>query len=75
LKSIAFHSKLHLHTREFHVHTGSVPEKNVIISEIFEKGQFVSSKNMPFHTRDIDDTSSKIKFLKNLASDLHTSMI
>lgn len=75
MKSIAFHSKLHLHTREFHVHTGSVPEKNIIISEIFEKGQFVSSNQMPFHTRDIDDTSSKIKFLKTLASDLHKNMI
>jgi tetratricopeptide (TPR) repeat protein len=75
LKSIAFHSKLHLHTREFHVHTGSVPEKNIIISEIFEKGQFVSSNQLPFLTRDIDDTSSKIKFLKTLASDLHKNMI
>ena len=75
MKSIAFHSKLHLHTREFHVHTGSVPEKNIIISEVFEKGQFVSSNQLPFSTRDIEDTSSKIKYLKTIASDLHQNMI
>jgi tetratricopeptide (TPR) repeat protein len=75
LKSIAFHSKIHLHTREFHIHTGSVPEKNVVISEIFEKGQFINSKQLPFLLRDTDDSSSKVKYLKSLASDLHQNVI
>ncbi len=75
MKSIAFHSKLHLHTREFQIHTGSVPEKQVVISEIFEKGQFVSSRQLPFVIREEDNTSNIIRYLKSIASDLHNGMI
>ena len=75
MKSIAFHSKLHLHTREFQIHTGSVPEKQVVISEIFEKGQFVTSRQLPFVIREEDNTSNIIRYLKSIASDLHNGMI
>jgi tetratricopeptide (TPR) repeat protein len=75
LKSIAFHSKLNLQTREFHIHTGSVPEKSVVISEIFEKGQYITSQQVPFKIRDDSNTSSKIQYLKSLAADLHRDMI
>ncbi len=75
MKSIAFHSKIHLQTREFHVHTGSVPEKQVIISEIFEEGQFITSHQLPFLFREIENKSSEIYYLKTLATDLHETII
>jgi hypothetical protein len=68
LKSIAYHSKVHLQTREFNIHTGSVPEKHVVISEIFEKGQFISSREIPFNSRDANNISPKVSYLKSLAS-------
>lgn len=75
MKSIAFHSKIHLDTREFNVHTGSVPEKQVVVSEIFEKGRFITSQQLPFPTREPDNTSSEIKYLKSIASEFHKDMI
>jgi tetratricopeptide (TPR) repeat protein len=75
LKSFALHSKIHLQTREFHIHTGSVPEKQMVISEIFEKGQFISSQHQPFYYRDADDKTSEINYLRFLASNLHKSII
>jgi len=75
LKSIAFHSKLHLHTREFHIHTGSIPEKQIVISEIFEKGQYISSRQLPFLIREDDNTANKIRYLKSIASELHQGMM
>jgi tetratricopeptide (TPR) repeat protein len=75
LKSIAYHSKVHLQTREFNIHTGSVPEKHVVISEIFEKGQFISSREIPFNSRDANNISPKVSYLKSLASELHKNMI
>lgn len=75
MKSIAFHSKIHLDAREFHIHTGSVPEKNVVISEIFEKGQFITSSQIPFDIRDSSNTPSKVNYLKLVANDLHKNTI
>jgi len=75
LKSIAFHSKIHLQAREFHVHTGSLPEKQVVISEIFEEGQFITSRQLPFLFREIENKSSEIYYLKTLATELHETII
>ena len=75
MKSIAFHSKIHLQTREFHIHTGSVPEKQVVISEIFEEGQFIASNQLPFLFRELENTSSEIQYLKSIAKDLHENII
>ena len=73
MKSIAFHSKIHLQTREFHIHTGSVPEKQVVISEIFEEGQFITARQLPFLFREIENKSSEIQYLKSIATDLHVA--
>jgi len=75
LNSIVLHTKVSVHAREFHVHTGSVAEKNVIISEIFERGKFVTSKQLVFEERDARNEPSKQRFLKNKASDLHQDTI
>lgn len=75
MKSIAYHSKVHLDTREFHIHTGSLPEKEVVISEIFEKGQFITSRKLPFPIRTSDGDNSKLKYLKAAASELHNEII
>jgi tetratricopeptide (TPR) repeat protein len=75
LKSVVLHTKVTVNAREFHVHTGSVSEKNLILSEIFEHGKFVSSKQIVFEERDARDEASKLRFLKNKATNLHKNTI
>jgi len=71
LKSIVLHSKLTINGREFHIHTGTIFEKNLVQSEIFESGKFVASTQQPFQLRKETDTNASVDFLKVLASDLH----
>lgn len=75
MKSFGYHSKIKLDSREFHVHTGSVVEKSVIICEIFEKGKFITSRHSDFEVRDEDDAGSKESYLKNIAEKLHKDML
>jgi len=74
VETIGFHSKIKLDNREFHVHTGSVTEKNVVLSEIFEKGKFISAKNIDFFSRN-DEGSSRENYIKYIAEKLHKEML
>ncbi|MFC2088016.1 tetratricopeptide repeat protein [Calditrichota bacterium] len=74
MESIGFHSKIKLDGREFHIHTGSVTEKNVVLSEIFEKGKFVSSKNVDFFSRN-EARNATEKYIKQVAEKLHKEML
>jgi len=75
LKSIVFHSKLNVNTREFHIHTGSLLEKNLILSEIFERGKFIASKQVRYETRDEESKEPNVDYLKSIASELHQNTI
>ena len=75
MKSVVLHTKVTVNAHEFHVHTGSVAEKNIILSEIFEHGKFVTSKQLVFEERDTRDESSKLRFIKNKATYLHKNTI
>lgn len=74
MESIGFHSKIKLDGREFHIHTGSLTDQNVVLSEIFEKGKFVSSKNVDFFSRN-DNQSNSEKYIKRVAEKLHEEII
>jgi tetratricopeptide (TPR) repeat protein len=75
LKSIVIHSKLNIDSREFYIHTGSVPESKSILSEVFEKGKFIASKELSFRSRDVEDQDAKQDYLKCRAEDLHKDTI
>lgn len=60
-----------LNDREFHIHTGSVHEKNIILSEIFEKGQFIHSKQIDYFPRREDNNEQAQRYLNHLAKDFH----
>ncbi len=75
LNSVVLHTKVTVNAREFNVHTGSVAEKNVVLSEVFERGKFVTSKQVVFEERDARDEAAKLRFLKNRATDLHRDTI
>jgi tetratricopeptide (TPR) repeat protein len=71
LKSIVLHSKLTIDGREFHIHTGTVPERNIIQSEIFESGKFVTSAQQLYQMRKESDLAARDEYLKSMASELH----
>ena len=75
MKEVVKHSKINVNAREFHIYTGSVLEKGLILSEIFERGQFIGSKEIPFNQRSRSTVSAKVNFLKEIAADLHKSTL
>ncbi len=75
MKDIVKHSKINVNAREFHIYTGSVVERNMILSEIFERGQFIGAKEVPFYQRSQSAPSAKSNFLKEVASELHNSTL
>jgi len=75
LNSFGLHSKMNLNNREFHVHTGSVHEKNIILSEIFEKGKFIHSKQRDYFPRREDTNEQSIRFLNHLAKKFHKDVM
>jgi len=71
LKTFGYHSKIKLNDREFHIHTGSIVEKSLILSEIFESGKFITSREFDFEVRNDDQEESQQEYLKNIAGKLH----
>ena len=75
MKEIVKHSKINVNAREFHIYTGSVVEKGLILSEIFERGNFIGSKEVNFYQRSQGLASAKANFLKEAASELHNNTL
>lgn len=71
MNSFGLHSKMKLNDREFHVHTGSVHEKNIILSEIFEKGKFINSKHVDYFPRREKNGDESQRYLSHLAKKFH----
>jgi tetratricopeptide (TPR) repeat protein len=75
LNSFGLHSKLNLNNREFHIHTGSVHEKNIILSEIFEQGKFINSKQVDYFPRREEGSDQNLRFLNHLAKTFHQDVM
>ncbi|MCK5032379.1 MAG: tetratricopeptide repeat protein [Calditrichia bacterium] len=75
MNSFGLHNKMKLDDREFHVHTGSVHEKNIILSEIFEKGKFINSRQIDYFPRRERNGEESQKHLQHLANKFHKDMM
>ena len=75
MNSFGLHSKMKLEDREFHIHTGSVHEKSIILSEIFEKGKFINSKQIDYFPRREPTGEESQKYLQRLANKFHKDMM
>ena len=75
MNSFGLHSKMKLDDREFHIHTGSVHEKNIILSEIFEKGKFINSRSIDYFPRRERTGEDAQKYLQKLANKFHKDMM
>jgi tetratricopeptide (TPR) repeat protein len=74
LENIGLHNKVEIGDRVFDIHTGIISETKKIISEVFEKGMFLTSTEMPIYLR---NSSAKInyEFLNNITKEFHQEII
>jgi tetratricopeptide (TPR) repeat protein len=75
VEDIGLHNKLEITDREFHIHTGTLIEQQKIISEVFERGMFLISREI-----DMDVRSDNIKlfdydFLNSVTQEFHQQVI
>jgi tetratricopeptide (TPR) repeat protein len=75
LKNFGLHSKINLESREFHIHTGSVNEKNMVVCEIFESGKFITTRSQEFLRRSDDREMRELNFVRSFAQRLHNDLI
>lgn len=74
MENIGLHDKVEIGNRVFDIHTGILAENKKVISEVFEKGMFLTSKEFPVYLR---STPAKInyEFLNKVTKDFHHSVI
>ncbi|MCB0304291.1 MAG: tetratricopeptide repeat protein [Calditrichaeota bacterium] len=74
LDNFGLHDKIEIYNREFHVHTGALLENQKIISEVFERGMFLISRDhriaLRSETQQID-----YDFLNSETEQFHQSVI
>jgi tetratricopeptide (TPR) repeat protein len=74
-KGIGFKDLVSLGEREIQIHTGNDPNKNLVRSEVFEKGQFLFSNQNAYDYRNEDKTPIEEDFVKASTRKLHNETI
>jgi tetratricopeptide (TPR) repeat protein len=75
LNGIGLRDKLTLDSREFQVHTGNDPLKNIVKSEVFEKGQFLFSAEDPYTVRENNEEDVDLDYLKSITFEQHQNTL
>lgn len=75
MEDFGLHNKLEIAGREFHIHTGTLIENQKIISEVFEKGMFLISREIRIDVRDDNAKSFDYDFLNTVTQDFHQQVI
>jgi tetratricopeptide (TPR) repeat protein len=74
LDNFGLHDKIEIYSREFHIHTGALIEHRKIISEVFEKGMFLISREQLINLRR-DNYVVDYDFLKDTTEKFHQSVM
>ncbi len=74
IQNFGVHDKLEVGSREFHIHTGTLVEQGKIISEVFEKGMFLISREFPIRLRN-GALTVNYDFLSQVAQNFHYRVI
>ena len=74
MEDFGLHDKLELENREFHIHTGTVVKDQKIISEVFEKGMFLISREVDVDFRNELNTFD-YEFLNEKTQEFHHQLI
>jgi len=75
LNGIGLRDKITLESREFQVHTGNDPLKNIVKSEVFEKGKFLFSAEDPYSVRENSETTIDQDYLKGITFEQHQNTL
>jgi len=67
--------RIELDNRKFQVHTGCDPDKERIVTEVFEEGRYLFGESRNYPTRRDDQESINETYLKTVVSKLHTSIL
>jgi tetratricopeptide (TPR) repeat protein len=74
LEDIGLHDKIEIEKRIFDVHTGILSQNRKIISEVFEKGMFLTSQELPINLRN-ENRKINYEFLNKVTKSFHNSVI
>lgn len=74
MEDFGLHDKLELENREFHIHTGTVLKDQKIITEVFEKGMFLISRESNVNIRNELNTFD-YEFLNEKTQEFHHQLI
>lgn len=74
MENFGLHDKIEIYNREFHIHTGALIEHRKIISEVFEKGMFLISREHPVDLRR-EVAQVDYDFLNAITEKFHQSVI
>ncbi|MEJ2634678.1 MAG: tetratricopeptide repeat protein [Calditrichia bacterium] len=74
MDNFGIHDRIEINEREFHIHTGTVSEKKKIISEVFEKGMFLTSRQYNLDLRK-EPFQMNYEYLNKITKEFHNSVI
>ncbi|GAB4367572.1 MAG: hypothetical protein Kow0042_08320 [Calditrichia bacterium] len=74
MENFGLHDKIEIENREFHIHTGTLIEHKKIISEVFERGMFLTSKEYSIELRS-ENQKMNYDFLNTVTQNFHSSVI
>ncbi len=74
MENFGLHDKIDIDNREFHVHTGTLIENRKVISEIFEKGMFLISREYQIDFRS-ETKNIDYDFLNSITEQFHHIVI
>jgi tetratricopeptide (TPR) repeat protein len=75
LNGIGLRDKVTFESREFQVHTGNDPLKNIVKSEVFEKGQFLFSAEDSYTIRENKEDEVDEEYLKDITFEQHQNTL
>jgi tetratricopeptide (TPR) repeat protein len=70
VKNFSCSTKIQRENYKFSIHTGNVVDRNVIISEIFKEGQYVSKRLLDYHVRE-DSDAIRYDYLSEMTRRFH----
>lgn len=75
MRGIGLKDKLSFNDREFFVQTGNDPKRNLITSEVFEKGRYLFHNMEDYKIREHNDTNLTTEYIKKTTSAQHQKTI
>lgn len=74
IKSFSCATKITRDKYNFTINTGNISDRNIIISEIFKEGQYVSQRQLNYQVRQSENREIRYEYLSEVARRFHMEM-